>query len=98
MTNYDEMAYEYGPTYGYESTGYHCHMISVAVISYSNKLKIMLADYAVTQMGFFDDYSDAAPRDKTMRGNGITTFFLHVSQCITFCQTNIVTATFIVKA
>ena len=49
-------------------------------------------------MGFFDDYLDAAPRDKTMRGNGITTFILHVAQCITFRQTNIVTSTLIAKA
>ena len=40
----------------------------------------MLVDYAVTDMGCFDDYSDAAPRARTMRGNGITTFILHVSQ------------------
>ena len=44
----------------------------------------MLADYAVTDMVFFDDYSDAAPHDKTMRGNVITTFILHVAKCITF--------------
>ena len=50
-------------------------------------------------MGCFDDYSDAAPRARTMRGNGITTFILHVAQCITFCKKNkIVTATLIVKA
>ena len=44
----------------------------------------MLVDYAVTEMGLFYDYSDAAPRAKTMRVNGITTFILHVSQCIIF--------------
>ena len=58
----------------------------------------MLVDYEVTKMGCFDDYSDAAPRAKTMRRNGITTFLLHVSQCITFRQTNIVTGTLIAKA
>ena len=31
ITNDDEKAYKYGPTYGDESTGYHCHMISVVV-------------------------------------------------------------------
>ena len=46
----------------------------------------MLVDYAVTEMDCFDDYLDAAPRAKTMRGNGITTFLLHVSQCITLRQ------------
>ena len=46
----------------------------------------MLVDYAVTEMGCFDDYSDAAPRAKNMRENGITTFLLHVYQCVTFRQ------------
>ena len=85
------------PTYGDESTGYNRHMISVVVFFYSNTLKSMLVDYAVTEMGCFDDYLDAAPRAKNMRGNGITTFLLHVAQCITFCQTNIVTSTLIDK-
>ena len=58
----------------------------------------MLVDYASTEMDCFDDYSDASPRAKTMRGNGITTFILHVSQCITFRQTKFVTATLIAKA
>ena len=58
----------------------------------------MLVDYAVTDMGFYDYYSDAAPRAKTMRGYGITTFLLHVSQCITFNKAKFVTATLIVKA
>ena len=58
----------------------------------------MLVDYAVTEMGCFGDYSDAAPRAKTMRGNGITTFLLHVYQCTTFHQTQLVTATLIAKA
>ena len=45
----------------------------------------------------FNDYSDAAQRAKTMRVNGITKFILHVAQCITFCQENIVTTTLIAK-
>ena len=50
----------------------------------------MLVYYSVTEMGCFGDYLDAAPRAKIMRVNGITTFLLHVSQCITFCHyTNI---------
>ena len=49
----------------------------------------MLVDYAGTDMGCFDDYLDAAPRAKNMRGNGITKFLLHVAQYITFHQTNI---------
>ena len=57
----------------------------------------MLVDYAFTYMGFFGDYSDAAPRAKTMRGNSIAAFILHVAQCITFYQKNIVTATLIAK-
>ena len=42
----------------------------------------MLVDYSVTEMGFLNDYSDAAPQGKSMRGNGITTFILHFDQCI----------------
>ena len=57
----------------------------------------MLVDYAVIDMGFFDDYSCAAPRAKTIRGNGITNFLLHVSQCITFTQKQF-TATLIAEA
>ena len=55
-------------------------------------------DYAVTEMVCFDDYSDAAPRAKTRRGNGITTFLLHVDQCITYRKTTFVTETVIVEA
>ena len=51
---------------------------------YSETLEIMLVDYAVTEMGSLDDYLYAAPQGKSMRGNGITTFLLHVAQCITF--------------
>ena len=58
----------------------------------------MLADYELTEMGCFDDYSDAVQPAKTMRGNGITIFLLHVAQCITLSQTNIVTATLITEA
>ena len=54
--------------------------------------------YAVTDMGFFDDYPDAAPRAKTMRGGVITTFLLHVAQCITLNQNKFVTATLIAEA
>ena len=52
----------------------------------------------VTNMGWFDDYSDDAPRSKTMRGNCITTFLFHVAQCIIFNQTYFFTATLISKA
>ena len=58
----------------------------------------MLVDYAVTVMGSFDDYPDAAPSAKTMRGNGITKFLLHFAQRSTFRKTNPVTATLIAKA
>ena len=72
-------------------------MISVFVLSYSNTLQIILVDYAVTDMGCFDDYSDAAPRAKTIKVNCITTFLLHIPQCITFNQAKFVTETLIVK-
>ena len=51
----------------------------------------MLVDYAVIELGCFGDYSDAAPRAKKMRGNGITTFILHIDQCITFRKKQFVT-------
>ena len=82
--NDDQNAYAFAPTYGDGSTAYHCHMISVDVFFYSNTLQSILVDYVVTEMVFFYDYLDAAPRARTMRGNGITTFLLNVSQCITF--------------
>ena len=87
------MSYKYVLPYGDESTGYHRYMISVVVFFYSNTLKSMLVDYAVTEMGCFDVYLDTDPRTKNIRGNGITTFLLHVAQYITLRQTNIVTAT-----
>ena len=58
----------------------------------------MVVDYAVTQMGLFDYDSDVAPRAKTMRVNGITTFLLHIYQCITLHLKNIVSATLIAEA
>ena len=79
LTNDDQKAYVFAPTYGDGSTAFRRHMISVFVFSYSNTIKIMLVDYGVTEMGHFDDYLDAAPRAKSMRGNGITTFILRVA-------------------
>ena len=58
----------------------------------------MLVDYTVTETGCFDDYLDAAPHAKKMRGNGITTFILDVAQCITFNQTRQITSTLIAEA
>ena len=63
-------------------------MISVVMFSYSETLESMLADYADTEMGFLDCYSDADPNHKSIRGNGITAFFFHFAQCIIFCLTN----------
>ena len=63
-------------------------MIPVVVFSYSETLESMLVDYAATEMVSLDDYSNSAPQGRSMRGNGITTFLLHVSQCIIFNQTN----------
>ena len=48
----------------------------------------MLIKYAATEMGFLNDYSDADPSHKRIRGNGINTFFFPVAQCILFCLTN----------
>ena len=94
----DENAYKFGPKYGGESTGLHWHMISVVVLYYSKTLKIMLIEYAATEMGFLDYYSDAYPNHKSIRGNGITTFLFHVAQCIIFCLTNSVKTILIANA
>ena len=59
-------------------------MIAVVVFSYSETLKIMLIEYAATEMGFLDDCSDADTNHKSIRVNGITTFLFHVTQCIIF--------------
>ena len=91
ITNDDQKYYAFEPAYGEGSTDFHHHMISVVVFLYSNTLQSMSMDYVVIEMGFLDNYSDAAPRAITMRGNDITTFLLHVSQCITFNQTRFVT-------
>ena len=58
----------------------------------------MLVDYAVTEMGFLDDYSDAVPQGKSMRGNGITTFLLQLSKYIIFNKKNRVKTTLITDA
>ena len=79
---------EIGPKYGGESTGFHQHMISVVVFTYAETLNILLIKYAATEMGFLDDYSDADPNHKIIRGNGITIFLFHVAQCIIFNLTN----------
>ena len=97
MNDYQN-AFTFVPTYGDKSTAYHFYMISVVVFFYSNTLKSMLVDYAVTQMGCFDDYLDAAPHAKTMRRNGITIFLLHVAQCINIHQTKFVTSTLVAQA
>ena len=70
-------------------------MILVVVFSYSETLEGMLVDYEVTEMGSLDDYLDAAPKGKSIRVNGITTFLLHVSQCMISNQTNRVETTLI---
>ena len=63
-------------------------MISVVMFSYSETPESMLVGYAATEMGFLDDYLDDATKGKSIRGNGITTFLLHVAQCIISNQTN----------
>ena len=68
-------------------------MISVVVFSYSESLEMMLVDYAAIEMGSVDDYSDAAPK-----GRSIKTFLLHVAQCIIFNKKNLVKTTLIDNA
>ena len=78
--------YALAPTYADGSTAFNCHIISVVFFSSSNKLQSMLVDYAVTDMGCFDDSLDAAPHAKTMRGGGNNNFLLYVAPCIIFNQ------------
>ena len=73
-------------------------MISVVVFFYSNTLQSMCMDYAGIEMVCFDDYSDAATHAKTMRGNGITTFFFAFYPMYHFQLHRIVTATLITEA
>ena len=58
----------------------------------------MLVEYAATEMGFLNDYSDSDPNQKSIRGNGITTFLFHVSQYIIFNLTNRVKTILIANA
>ena len=83
-TNDDENAYKFCPLNGNESTGFNRHMISVVVFSHSETLESMLVEYAATEMVLLDDYSDAAPKGKSIRGNGINKFILYFAQCIIF--------------
>ena len=85
-TSDDQKAYAFAPTCVDGFTAFHRHIISVVALSYSNTLQIIFVDYAVTDTGCFDDYSDAAPCAKKIMGNGITTFLLRVAPCITFNQ------------
>ena len=50
----------------------------------------MLVEYEITEISFLNDYSDADPNHKSIRGSGITKFLLHVAQCIIFNQKNCV--------
>ena len=79
LTDDDQKAYLFAPTYVDGSTSFHRHMISVVVFSSSKQIQSMLVGYAVNDMGFFGDYSGAAPLPRTMKGNGITTFLFHVA-------------------
>ena len=55
-TNDYQKSYTFASTYRDGSTAFQCHMIYVVVFSYQYKLQIILVYYAVTEMGFFDDY------------------------------------------
>ena len=73
-------------------------MILVVVFYSSNKLQSMLVDYTVIEMGCFDDYLDDESQSKTMRGNDITSFLLHVDQYIIVNKSKFVLATLISEA
>ena len=92
----DGKAYVAEPSYGLKMDLYR-HLVSVVVFStiHNPKFKSMTIDYAVTEFGCFDHYSDASPVANTMRGNGITVFLLHVAQCIVFEKSKIKAATLV---
>ena len=73
-------------------------MISFVVFFNSQTLKSILIEYAATEMSFLDDYYDADPTHKIIRGNGITTYLFHVAQFILFCLTNYVKTILITNA
>ena len=50
IMNDDKKAYVFAPTYGYGSTAFHRHIISVVLFSYSNILQSVLVDYSDTEM------------------------------------------------
>ena len=58
----------------------------------------MLVEYVATEMGLFDDYYDADPNQKSIRGNVNNKFLFHVAQCIIFNQTNRVKTILIANA
>ena len=58
----------------------------------------MLVEYEAIEMGLLDDYSDADTNQKSIRGNGITTFILHLAECIILNQTNCVKTILIADA
>ena len=86
------------PTYGNVYTNFQRQIISVFVFFYSDTLQNMLVDYAVIEMGWFGDYSDAAPHAKTIRQNGIASFLLHISYCIIVDNNNSVISTPVAEA
>ena len=57
----------------------------------------MLVDYAGTEDGCLDYYSDAASVGKTIRGLGFATLSLHVAQCLAFQQTEHITVILIAE-
>ena len=58
----------------------------------------MLVEYVATEMVLLYDYSYADPNHKSIRGNGIPKFLLHLSQYIIFNQTNHVKTILIANA
>ena len=93
----DQKYYAFVPTYGDVSTAFQRHMISVVVFSSSEKLQSMLVGYAVIEMVCFDDSLYAAPHSKTMRGDCITLFLLHIYRFIIVNKTRFVTETLVAK-
>eukprot|EP00978_Attheya_sp_CCMP212_P024027 scaffold74797_cov54-Attheya_sp.AAC.1 len=51
----------------------------------------MLVDYAATELGCLDHYSDSVSNGKTIQGLGAASLLLHIAQCFSFQQTKHVT-------
>ena len=87
---------QHAPLYAFMRTAVRLHLRNQTIYLPT----VSFVSFCRTYMGIFyhDYYSDTAPQGKIMRGNGITTFILHVAQCIILNKKKCVKTTIIAKA